>query len=111
MLANTLEFVSRVKCTLTDDQQLSAADPAWHTPEEVVAYLDASARHAVVIVDLDEVSGECVAQAPQYVLRGASEQLDNFYFGAYPAEDPNDADGGQLTAAEALAAALDGLCS
>ncbi len=105
-----VDFTSKVLCAFTDDSSLSADNPVWRTPDEVVVFLNASPRNAVVITDLVEASGECVATTPQYVLRGASERPDNFYFGSVPAEDPNDANGGDLTAKAALNGALDGLC-
>lgn len=106
-----LEFIESVTAVKTNDSVLSAENPASYTAEELVVYLNEDPRHALVVTDLAEVSGECVVTGPVYVLRGAGEGLGDFYFGSYPAEDPNDAEGGDLTADAALAQALDLLCS
>lgn len=82
--------------TKTDDSVLEATPCGNFSKEELVEYLEKSPRHAVVLH----------GSTPQYILRGAGEWLDNFYWGEYPAEDPNDANGGGLRAKEALADAL-----
>ena len=53
----------------------------------------------------NEVFGKVTFEQALYVLRGASEALDNFYYGHMPAEDQNDADGGDVDALEAVRAA------
>jgi hypothetical protein len=42
-----------------------------------------------------------------YILRGAGGGLDNFYYGEMPAENPNDAEGGSLTAGLAILKVLE----
>lgn len=59
---------------------------------EVVAYLNADPRNAVVLNN---------QLAQMAVWRGASEQLNNFYWQDLPLEDP-DSNGGDLTAEEAI---------
>ena len=106
-----LTFVNHITCSFTNDIELGDFPQIPVPVADVVNYLNASPRNAIVITDLDEASGECVAGSPVYVLRGAGEDLNNFYFGPFPAEDPGDANGGDLTAEQALAEALDALCS
>lgn len=79
-------------------------DPQIYQLNDLIAYLNESPRHAIVITGLAEESSQCAV----YVLRGAGEDLNNFYWGSYPVEDP--ADGGDLTAEEAVDLALDLLC-
>jgi len=100
----TPDFKFRV--SKTNDSDLAAEPVVEATPAEVVAYLNESPRHAVVLVGSeDEVFGKVTFEQALYVLRGASEALDNFYYGHMPAEDPNDADGGDVDALEAVRAA------
>lgn len=95
----------RFDATLTTDADLTGARTTV-TANEVVAYLNADPRHAVVLHESkDDFYGRTVFSPELYVLRGAGEDLQNFYWGEMPAEDPNDAEGGDLTADNALAAA------
>lgn len=83
-----------------DENQNRATRP-WR---EVEAYLNENPRHAVVLhAGKDDYFDLISYDPPLYVLRGASEELNNFYYGTMPAEDPNDAEGGTYTAEEALA--------
>lgn len=82
-----------MKACFTDDSNMG--DPTKFqdtTPADLVTYLNANPRNAVV-VDLDDRQ---VA-----IFRGASEDLDNFYYQDLPLEDP-DANGGDLTAQQAV---------
>ncbi len=106
----TLRYVETIRTRFATDANLDAGEERDATPAEVVAYLNASPRHAVVVSNLTEASGECEAQTPQYLLRGANDGLQSFWFGPMPAEDPGDASGGDLDAEAALTAALDALC-
>jgi len=63
--------------------------------EEIVRWLKSDPSHAVVFPD-----------RMRFILRGASEALENFYWGDLPSEDPNDAEGGDLTAEEVVKSAL-----
>lgn len=81
---------------LTNDEVLADQPLVKKSLPEMEAYLNASPRNALVIGGAKKV----------YVLRGASEQPNNFYYGLWPAEDPNDAEGGDLTASQAIAEAL-----
>ena len=94
----------RVCLTNHDDLNDSPRIQAYKSPGEVIAYLNEKEENAVVIVDAD-TSLANQAEMPrhfQYIIRGASGELDNFYYGEYPAEDPGDANGGDLTADEAI---------
>lgn len=106
-----MDNVESFEAIFTTDADLDAGKTRRATPQEVVDYLNANPRNAVVITDIEEESDECVATTPQYIIRGASESLDNFYFGSMPAEDPNDSSGGDLTAEQALFHAANALCS
>ena len=76
-------------------------------------------RNALVITGVNLVPW--LGVAPKYVLCGASEPGDNYYWGDWPAPrsvpapwlvpaaDLNDAEGGDLTDEEALKAACDAL--
>ncbi len=100
----TSEFKFRV--SKTNDSDLAAEPVVEATPTEVVAYLNESPRHAVVLVGSEcKVFGKVTFEPALFVLRGASEKLDNFYYGHMPAEDPNDSDGGDIDALEAVRAA------
>lgn len=104
------KYIDNYTVTFTTDADLDVGETRTATPQEVINYLNADPRHAIVLHDIEEESGECVATTPQYIIRGAGEQLGDFYFGAMPAEDPNDAEGIDLTAEEALFQATDALC-
>lgn len=100
----TPEFKFRV--SKTNDSDLATESVVEATPAEVVSYLNDDPRHAVVLVgSTDELFGEKTFEPSLYVLRGASEALNNFYYGHMPADDPNDADGGDVDALEAVRAA------
>lgn len=100
----TPEFKFRV--SKTNDTDLATEPVVEATPAEVVAYLNDDPRNAVVLVgSRDAFFGEKTFEPSLYVIRGASEGLDNFYYGHMPAEDPNDADGGDVDALEAVRAA------
>ncbi len=103
--------ITSITATLSTDTDPSTGTRIETTPKAIIDYLNENPRHAITIHDLNEESGECTAHNPQYILRGASEELNNYYYGPVPAEDPNDASGGDLTAEEALKEALDALCS
>ena len=60
--------------------------------DDVVAYLESDPSNAVFVL----------GPRPQYIVRGASGGLNNFYYGDLPAIDPNNAEGGDLMAEEAL---------
>lgn len=62
--------------------------------QEVISYLNASPENAVVI-PLDEFNYVAV-------FRGAGGDLNNFYYQESPLSDPNDANGGDLTAEQAF---------
>lgn len=96
---------SKFDVALTDDSNLDgAADRAVRPWREVEAYLNSDPRHAVVLHSgYDDYFELTPFDPPIYVLRGAGEDLNNFYWGDMPAEDPNDAEGGDLTAEQALA--------
>jgi hypothetical protein len=97
----TPEFMFRV--SLTNDQDLATTNLSEQTPAEIERYLNADERNAVVLVgSRDRVFGNVTYEPPVYVLRGAGGTLDNFYYGPMPAEDPGDANGGDLDAATAL---------
>ena len=86
-----------MKVTMCTDSELTLEPVIKRRAREVVTYLEADPRHAIVIQ----------GKARQvYVLRGASEELNNFFYGDMPAEDPNDADGGDLTARQAVTEAV-----
>lgn len=86
-----------MKASKTNDEVLANTPLHDLTLDQAVDYLEENPRHALVIVGS---AGEV------YVLRGAGDDLCNFYYGYYPAEDPNDANGGDLTAREAVNASL-----
>lgn len=95
----------RLKCVLSrDDADWSKpGKSAWRTAAEVEVYLNADPRHAVLLFGgKDEIFGTLKYEPALYILRGASEGLDNFYWGTLPAEDPNDAEGGDLAADQAI---------
>lgn len=93
----------KINATFTDHEILSDGELKTVTVAEAEQYLNDDPAHAVIIHGTDRA----VFTPELYVLRGASEDLDNFYWGLMPAEDPNDAEGGDLTAAQALQAALE----
>jgi hypothetical protein len=87
----------------TNDSELDGTGPRQLLgTDTVVAYLEANPRHAVVLHEFHNDDSVFTYDPPVYILRGASETLNNFYYGDMPAEDPNDANGGDLTAEEAL---------
>lgn len=100
----------QVTAIKTNDYDLSDQNPQTYRLDELIIYLNENPRHAIVITDLDEAPPQHTVTTPVYVLRGAGEDLNNFYWGSYPAEDPDDIDGGDLTAEEAVGLALDLLC-
>lgn len=73
-------------------------------PHEIITesaaadYLNADPQNSIVIYAIDGRD----LQRPLFIIRGASEALDNFYYGEHPPEDPGDVDGGDLTAADVL---------
>jgi hypothetical protein len=87
-----------MRVTLTDHSALKPGPAERRSRREVVEYLEQDPSHAVVIH----------VRRPIYVLRGASERLDNFYYGEWAESmDPNDANGGDLTAREAVNEAVE----
>ncbi len=103
-LVGTLSTLASVRCSFTNHEILGEEPQQDHSVEEVETFLNADPANAVVVTGFTEAEEDSVTSIdPMYVIRGASEALDNFYIGAIPAEDPNDADGGSWTAAEALA--------
>jgi len=97
-----------LRVCLTTDADLADMPQAFRTPADVVSYLKQSPRNAVVIIDADtDISGVVESSGPHYVMRGASGELNNYYWGHYPAEDPNDAEGGHLTAEQAVRQAVE----
>ena len=68
-------------------------------PAEVEAHLLRDELNIVVLVgSIDDVFGDVKYTSAKYVARGAT----GYYYGDMPAEDLGDAEGGDLTAAEAL---------
>ena len=93
----------RFKVVFTNDSELQDGEPQTKTVQEVVDYLQENPRHAVILHGShDEHFGDTVYDDRFYVLRGAGEGLDEFWYGVMPCEDPEDDDGGDLTAAQAL---------
>ncbi len=84
IFTNDTDMGDKTKGTRFDDAPI----------EDVVTYLNESPRNAVI---LNEVA----------IFRGASDEPDNFFYADLPLEDLNDVDGGDLTAAQAVEAALD----
>lgn len=110
-----LDNVYSITASLTDDYDLKPEPKQEHTPAEVIAYLQANPRHAVVIHDLDEESGECEARQVVYISRDAADE--GYYVCLFIPEDA-EFDGGDdnwlASADDALAAlstALDELSS
>lgn len=95
-----------LRVCLTNDEKLESYPQVYRTPGQVVEYLHQDPRHAVVIVDADTSVNNGEARGPVYVLCGAGETSDNYYYGWHPAEDPNEADGGNLTAEQAVLQAV-----
>jgi hypothetical protein len=97
---------------LTNDEELLDKPLVEKSWAEMEAYLSASPRNALVFKANPVVpaywSAEKRAKAAKvktkkvYIVRGASEELNNFYFGLWPTEDPNDAEGGNLSAIQAI---------
>ena len=102
----TLDNIISITAALTTDSEL-CGDEKEFKPQELIDYLNESPRHALAITGFEEESDECEIKNAVYVLCGASDQPDNYYYGLLPAEDPNDAEGGDLTAKEAISLALD----
>ncbi len=92
-----------VQKTRDDAEDFGTGHRKFLTREDAVEYLEEDPRHAIVIFG---TSAGVKFDPPVYVLRGASEQLDNFFYGEYPAEDPGDASDAE-SASEALQEALD----
>lgn len=97
------EYGEGVKVCFTNYREL-ATEPAREFSQEypnVDYYLRKNPDHAVTFTYNGKSS---------YVMRGASEHadenLDKFYYGLLPAEDPGDAYGGDLDSAEASDEAL-----
>lgn len=78
----------------TNDAELSDSPTFYYTRGELVAYLNAKPTNAVVVEHQNGNIG--------YLFCGAGETADNYYWGFFPAEDPGDANGGDLTADAAL---------
>ena len=82
----------------TNDSEMDAPSEFKRLKKSmIVSYLNQNPRNAVVI-DKDGVQ---IA-----VFRGASDEPNNFYTQVLPLEDPNDADGGEYTAEQAIDFAL-----
>ncbi len=66
--------------------------------DTIVAHLNAAPDNAAIIGNEFDV---------EYgIVRGGSGADNNFFYGLMPLEDPNDMEGGELTAAEAVSAAM-----
>lgn len=93
---------------LTDQAEWAQdEEPSWKMAREVQYFLEEEPGNAVIIHGgRDSFFGGIDYDPPIYILRGAGEDLSNFYYGEMPAENPNDADGGDLTAEEAIGASI-----
>ncbi len=86
----------------TDDSQMGAqaeGDFKSATREQIISYLNQSPRNAVVINVGTAVGFEDAEKIA--VFCGAAESPDNYFYQALPLEEP-DADGGDLTAEQAV---------
>lgn len=93
--------MENIKAMLMTDEtmgSMDADDYKDYSLKQLVYYLEDNPRHAVHIG-----VGEDLVFA---VWRGAGEALDNFFHQELPLEDPGDANGGGLTAEQALKEAL-----
>ena len=102
-----------LRVSLTSHDELATMPQSFRSPGDVVAYLNEKPENAVVIVDADTNAIEA-ADGPrhfQYIIRGAGGDLNNFYYGAYDEDsmDPNDANGGDMTADVAVTSAVEAL--
>lgn len=101
--AEKMNFQLRVRLT-THDKDLEQGEIHTMSAVQAAAYLDADPAHAIVMLGAqDNYFGNVPFEPNVYVIRGASERTDNYYFGDMPAEDPNDAEGGDLSAVDAIA--------
>lgn len=77
--------------TRDDAEAFGEEEKTWLTCDEVIAYLEESPRHAIVLYEMyDDWFETTKLDPPVYVIRGASEQSDDYYYGNCPAEDPTD---------------------
>lgn len=95
----------KITARLTTDDALDVGPIRELTADQAESYLNSGQRNALVLMSArDDTTGILPVFEPNiYVVRGASGKLDNFYYGDMPAEDPNDAEGGDLTAIQAIA--------
>jgi hypothetical protein len=101
------EVNARVHVVKTNDSTLAVEPAKWLPIMDAADYLNANPRHALVIDGAEtDVTGFGTLEPAMYVLRGASEKLDNFYFGRIDNESPNDSEGGDLVAIDAICAAI-----
>lgn len=75
--------------------------------QKVIEYLEESPRHGVIITDFEEESDECVINRPVFILCGAGESLDDYFYGEAPYDDPDKVVEYDLSARMALHRALD----
>jgi hypothetical protein len=93
---------SKVLASLTNDEQMGRpARFSHYTKEELLTHLKASPRNAVVL-QVISLEGEDMDLQEVAVWCGASDEANNYYTQVLPLDEP-DADGGNLTAEEALA--------
>lgn len=102
-----------LRVCLTNHDELATMPQSYRSPGDVIAYLNEKPENAVVIIDADTSVADA-AHRPrhfQYIIRGASGELNNFYYGAYDEDsmDPNDANGGDLDAQGAISQAVNDL--
>lgn len=109
-MLNHIISITAVKTTYGEMSKQKEAGEKYK-PNEVVAYLNSNPQNAIVICDLDECSGECTAVGDKVaIFREDGAGLNQFQYQEFPLDEIN-ANGGDLTAFEAVAKALDQLCT